>query len=220
MKRKLLITILCLAISISMIACGNVNTSEQQEVMATEQTTETEIIEETQSNDEVALGDTQQYESTEMIEQSEITDNIVYPDVNPEDVDPKTTNMDAETAHALGKQELQEIQEKYGSGEAWAEYALSQGADAIGGWCWIYYTGQGAGSEESYAVYMKEDSARYKEVFHLGDYLPDGTLFTGANMEEMGIADNRVLVRKSENGEIKGGTVTQDEDGKIHIVVE
>lgn len=220
MKRKLLITILCLAISISMIACGNVNTSEQQEVMATEQTTETEIIEETQSNDEVALGDTQQYESTEMIEQSEITDNIVYPDVNPEDVDPKTTTMDAETAHALGKQELQEIQEKYGSGEAWAEYALSQGADAIGGWCWIYYTGQGAGSEESYAVYMKEDSARYKEVFHLGDYLPDGTLFTGANMEEMGIADNRVLIRKSNNGEIEGGTVTQDEDGKIHIVVE
>lgn len=220
MKRKLLITILCLAISISMIACGNVDTAEQQEITATEQTTETEIIEETQSNDEVALGDTQQYESTEMIEQSEITDNIVYPDVNPEDVDPKTTNMDAETAHALGKQELQEIQEKYGSGEAWAEYALSQGADAIGGWCWIYYTGQGAGSEESYAVYMKEDSARYKEVFHLGDYLPDGTLFTGANMEEMGIADNRVLIRKSNNGEIEGGTITQDEDGKIHITVE
>lgn len=220
MKRKLLITILCLAISISMIACGNVNTSEQQEVMATEQTTETEIIEETQSNDEVALGDTQQYESTEMIEQSEITDNIVYPDVNPEDVDPKTTNMDAETAHALGKQELQEIQEKYGSGEAWAEYALSQGADAIGGWCWIYYTGQGAGSEESYAVYMKEDSARYKEVFHLGDYLPDGTLFTGANNDEMSTADNRVLLRMSENGELGGTTVTQDENGMLNIVVE
>ena len=51
MKRKLLITILCLAISISMIACGNVNTSEQQEVMATEQTTETEIIEVTEEED-------------------------------------------------------------------------------------------------------------------------------------------------------------------------
>lgn len=150
----------------------------------------------------------------------EVTDNIVYPNVNPEDVDPKTTNMDAETAHALGKQELQEIQEKYGSGEAWAEYALSQGADAIGGWCWIYYTGQGAGSEESYAVYMKEDSARYKEVFHLGDYLPDGTLFTGANNDEMSTADNRVLLRMSENGELGGTTVTQDENGMLNIVVE
>lgn len=220
MKRKLLITILCLAISISMIACGNVNTSEQQEVMATEQTTETEIIEETQSNDEVALGDTQQYESTEMIEQSEITDNIVYPDVNPEDVDPKTTNMDGDTAIALGKKEGAEIDDKYGSEEAWAGYAISQGADNVLGWCWIYYTGQGAGSEESYAVYMKEDSPRKGEIFHLGDYLPGGTLFTGANSKEMGIADNRVLIRKSNNGEIEGGTITQDEDGKIHITVE
>ena len=150
----------------------------------------------------------------------EITDNIVYPDVNPEDVDPKTTTMDAETAHALGKQELAEVTEQYGGYEAWTAYAQSQGADATGGWCWIYYTGQGAGSEESYAVYMKEGSPRYGEVFHLGDYLPGGTLFTGANMEEMGIADNRVLIRKSNNGEIEGGTVTQDEDGKIHITVE
>ena len=202
-----------------MIACGNVNTSEQQEVMATEQTTETEIIEETQSNDEVALGDTQQYESTEMIEQSEITDNIVYPDVNPEDVDPKTTNMDAETATALAQQEGKEIDAQYGSEEAWTGYAQSQGADGTLGWCWIYYTGQGAGDQESYAVYMKEDSPRYGEVFHLGDYLPGGDFFVGANNKEHGIADNRELMRKANNGEIEGGTITQDEDGKIHIVV-
>lgn len=216
MKRKLLITILCLAISISMIACGNVNTSEQQEVMATEQTTETEIIEETQSNDEVALGDTQQYESTEMIEQSEITDNIVYPDVNPEDVDPKTTNMDADTAFALGKKEGAEIDDKYGSEEAWTGYAQSQGADGTMGWCWVYYTGQGAGSEESYAVYMKEGSTRYGEVFHLGDYLPGGTLFTGYNSKEMGIADDREFERMYENGEFGDG-LTIDEDGTIII---
>ena len=150
----------------------------------------------------------------------EITDNIVYPDVNPEDVDPKTTNMDANTAHALGKQERAEICDKYGSPEAWSDYAISQGADGAMGWCWVYYTGQGAGSEESYAVYMKEDSPRKGEIFHLGDYLPGGTLFTGYNSKEMGIADNRVLIRKSNNGEIEGGTITQDEDGKIHITVE
>ena len=216
MKRKLLATILYLAISVSMIACGNVNTSEQQEVMATEQTTETEIIEETQSNDEVALGDTQQYESTEMIEQSEITDNIVYPDVNPEDVDPKTTNMDGDTAIALGKQERAEICDKYGSVEAYDEYVKSQGADGSMGWCWVYDTGKGAGSEESYAVYMKEGSARYGEVFHLGDYLPNGTLFTGANSKEMGIADDREFERMYENGEFGDG-LTIDEDGTIII---
>ena len=215
MKRKIIITILFLTIGLSITACGKQETTFTTEsIPTTVESTQTETSENTTEP-------TEEIKTTESTEEStEITDNIVYPDVNPEDVDPKTTTMDAETAHALGKQELQEIQEKYGSGEAWAEYALSQGADAIGGWCWIYYTGQGAGSEESYAVYMKEDSARYKEVFHLGDYLPDGTLFTGANMEEMGIADNRVLIRKSNNGEIEGGTVTQDEDGKIHITVE
>lgn len=150
----------------------------------------------------------------------EITDNIVYPDVNPEDVDPKTTNMDGDTAMALGKKEGAEIDAKYGSEEAWAAYAISQGADNVLGWCWIYYTGQGAGSEESYAVYMKEGTDRYGEIFHLGDYLPGGTLFTGANMTEHGIADNRKLMRKVNNGEIEGGTITQDEDGKIHIVIE
>ena len=148
----------------------------------------------------------------------EITDNIVYPDVNPEDVDPKTTNMDGDTAFALGKKEGAEIDEKYGSEEAWTGYAQSQGADGTMGWCWVYYTGQGAGSEESYAVYMKEGSPRYGEVFHLGDYLPNGTLFTGANSKEMGIADVRLGQRQVENGELDG--VTFDEDGTVHIVVE
>ena len=150
----------------------------------------------------------------------EVTDNIVYPDVNPEDVDPKTTNMDAETAHALGKQERAEICDKYGSPEAWSDYAISQGADGAMGWCWVYYTGQGAGSEESYAVYMKEDSPRKGEIFHLGDYLPGGTLFTGYTMDEHGIADNRLAIRMSENGELDGVTITEDENGMLDIVVE
>ena len=146
----------------------------------------------------------------------EITDNIVYPDVNPEDVDPKTTNMDGDTAIALGKQELKEVTEQYGGYEAWTAYAQSQGADGTMGWCWVYYTGQGAGSEESYAVYMKEGSPRYGEVFHLGDYLPGGTLFTGYNSKEMGIADDREFERMYENGEFGDG-LTIDEDGTIII---
>ena len=173
--------------TVSFASCGKQKTSTTTESTAT---TVESIQTETAVTEETAVDETT----------TETADNIVYPDVNPEDVDPKTINMDAETAHALGKQELQEIQEKYGSGEAWAEYALSQGADAIGGWCWVYYTGQGAGSEESYAVYMKEGSPRYGEVFHLGDYLPDGILFTGANMEEMVIADDREFQRMYESG--------------------
>lgn len=207
----LLITVSMLSIT----ACGKQETTATTETIST--TAEPTQVETTVTEETVATETTTE---TEKVENTEVTDNIVYPDVNPEDVDPKTTNMDAETAHALGKQEHAEIQEKYGSVDDWIEYAKSQGADSTGGWCWIYYTGQGAGSEESYAVYMKEDSARYKEVFHLGDYLPDGTLFTGANNDEMSTADNRVLLRMSENGELGGTTVTQDENGMLNIIVE
>ena len=219
MKRKTILALITVCI-LSFSSCGKQeSTATTESVPATVESTQTEttVTEENVTAETEAT--TEETETTDSLD-AEITDNIVYPDVNPEDVDPKTTTMDANTAMALGKKEGAEIDEKYGSTEAWAAYALSQGADGIGGWCWVYYTGQGAGSEESYAVYMKEDSPRYGEIFHLGDYLPDGTLFTGYNSKEMGIADNRVLVRKSENGEIKGGTVTQDEDGKIHIVVE
>ena len=146
----------------------------------------------------------------------EVTDNIVYPDVNPEDVDPKTTKMDAETATALAQQERKEIDAQYGGYDAWTGYAQSQGADGTLGQCWIYYTGQGAGDQESYAVYMKEDSPRYGEVFHLGDYLPGGDFFVGANNKEHGIADDRELQRKYDNGELGDGVIIT-ENGDIII---
>lgn len=199
---------------LSIVACGKQeNTSTTESIPTTVESTQTE----TSENTTEPIEEIETTESTE--ESTEITDNIVYPDVNPEDVDPKTTNMDAETATALAQQEGKEIDAQYGSEEAWTGYAQSQGADGTLGWCWIYYTGQGAGDQESYAVYMKEDSPRYGEVFHLGDYLPGGDFFVGANNKEHGIADNRELMRKANNGEIEGGTITQDEDGKIHIVV-
>lgn len=218
MKRKTILALITVCI-LSFASCGKQETTATTEsVPTTVESTqaETTVTEETITTETEAT--TEETETTDSLT-DEITDNIVYPDVNPEDVDPKTTTMDGDTAMALGKKENAEICDKYGSVEAWTAYAQSQGADATGNWCWIYYTGQGAGSEESYAVYMKEGSPRYGEVFHLGDYLPCGTLFTGYNSKEMGIADNRVLVRKSENGELGGTTVTQDEDGKIHIVV-
>lgn len=214
MKRKVLLTMLCLAISVSAIACGTENTAEQQEVITTEQTTETEIIEQpTEQETESALN-----QESKIYETDEIAENIVYDDVDPEKVDPKSTNIDGETAAALGVAEGKEIDAQYGSSDTWVAYARSQGADNTLGWCWIYYTGQGAGDQESYAVYMKEGSSRYGEVFHLGDYLPCGTLFVGANVKEMGVADVRVGQRQVENGELDG--VTFDEDGTVHIVID
>lgn len=219
MKRKTILALITVCI-LSFASCGKQETTATTETIpATVESTQTEttVTEETVTTETEAT--TEETEPTDSLT-DEITDNIVYPDENPEDVDPKTTNMDAETATALAQQEGKEIDAQYGSEEAWTGYAQSQGADGTLGWCWIYYTGQGAGDQESYAVYMKEDSPRYGEVFHLGDYLPGGDFFVGANNKEHGIADNRKLMRKANNGEIEGGTITQDEDGKIHIVVE
>lgn len=218
MKRKTILALITVCI-LSFASCGKQETTTTAEsITATVESTqaETTVTEETVTTETEPT--TEETETTDSLT-DEVTDNIVYPDVNPEDVDPKTTNMDAETATALAQQEGKEIDAQYGSEEAWTGYAQSQGADGTLGWCWIYYTGQGAGDQESYAVYMKEDSPRYGEVFHLGDYLPGGDFFVGANNKEHGIADNRELMRKANNGEIEGGTITQDEDGKIHIVV-
>lgn len=223
MKRKTLLTLLILTISATLLSgCKTSDSVDNSEVK--NETTESTEITAIESESLSEPTETSETASTEPAGQDsltdEITDNIVYPDVNPEDVDPKTTNMDGDTAIALSKKENAEICDKYGSVEAYDEYVKSQGADGSMGWCWVYDTGKGAGSEESYAVYMKEDSPRKGEVFHLGDYLPNGTLFTGANNDEMSTADNRVLLRMSENGELGGTTVTQDENGMLNIVVE
>lgn len=215
MKKK--VTTMLLTISLlSMTACGKQETSATTEsVPATVESTqaETTVTEETVTTETEVT--TEEIEPTDSLT-DEVTDNIVYPDVNPEEVDPKTTTMDAETATALAQQERKEIDAQYGGYDAWAAYAHSQGADGTLGWCWIYYTGQGAGDQESYAVYMKEDSSRYGEVFHLGDYLPGGDFFVGANNKEHGIADDRELQRKYDNGELGDG-ITITENGDIII---
>ena len=216
MKRKTLFLLSILTISATLLSgCKSADSVDNSETIETtaiesEATEGTETVEETET----------ETESTSL--QSDIPyEEQDHPDVNPEDVDPKTTQMDGETATALAHVEGEEIDAKYGSEMAWCDYAKSQGADNVLGWCWIYYTGKGAGNQESYAVYMKEDSPRYGEVFHLGDYLPGGDFFIGANNEEHGIADNRKLLRKSEKGELgEGTTVTQNEDGTIHIVID
>ena len=64
MKRKVLVTMLCLAISVSVIGCGKENTTEQQEVIATEQTTETQ---------EVATQETETQETADNVEEIKTT---------------------------------------------------------------------------------------------------------------------------------------------------
>ena len=78
---------LCLAISVSIVACGTENTAEQQEVIATEQTAETEIIEEPteQETEMFGLDDiTASEDTTSETNTSSETTRTDYPDSNPE----------------------------------------------------------------------------------------------------------------------------------------
>lgn len=76
MKRKVLVTMLCLAISVSAIACGTENTAEQQEVIATEQTAEAKTVEEQET--ETQQVETQETEIEETADNAE--DAINYDD--------------------------------------------------------------------------------------------------------------------------------------------
>ena len=75
MKRKVLVTMLCLAISVFAIACGTENTTEQLEATATEQTAETEEVEtETQ---EVETQETETQETADNVEETENYEELV-----------------------------------------------------------------------------------------------------------------------------------------------
>lgn len=89
MKRKVLLTMLCLAISVSIVACGTENTAEQQEVIATEQTAETEIIEEPTEQETEMFGlddidNTSSSEDKTSSSESSETIRTDYPDSNTE----------------------------------------------------------------------------------------------------------------------------------------
>ena len=90
-------------------------------------------------------------------------------------------------------------------------YAQSQGADGTGGWCWIYFNGKGAGDQPSYAVYMKEGDPLYGTVYHVGEYLPSGELFSGTNDEwEEFIAQDMLRIFEE-----AGYEITEEEDTYI-----
>jgi hypothetical protein len=96
-------------------------------------------------------------------------------------------------------------------------YARENGADATSGWCWLYYTGEGAGDQPSYAVYMKEDDPLYGTVYHLGDYLPNGEQFVGKGVDEY----TEVIHNNFEDlAEEQGYETYIDEDGSLVIVVD
>ncbi len=206
MKRKLLVTILCLAISVSMIACGNVDTAEQQEVTATEQTTETEIIE--TSTEQVEENTLEQVEQVNISEEADTS--IDTSDTSSSDTTSEYLSESDEISHS----KWADINGAWDAVHQFTLYAREQGADDTDGWCWGYYNGKGAGDQPSYAVYMKEGDPLYGTVYHVGEYLPNGSQFCGTNDEwEAFIAEDMIRQAQEEGLEVT------EEDGAyvIHL---
>ena len=161
MKKRIIAITLIMSLS-SLTACGNQATttepqSEQTETISTEP--ETETISETTSLEEETT-------ETEFIEETD-TSTSEYLSESDEITHSKWADING-AWDAVHQYEI---------------YAQENGADYAFGWTWCYDHGKGAGDQPSYAVYMKEGDPLYGTVYHVGDYLPDGTQFSGTNDE-------------------------------------
>ena len=162
MKKRIIAITLVMSLS-SLTACGNQTTttesqSEQTEQISTEP--ETETVPETSSLE-------QETTETEFIEETDASTSSEYNDDENEIRSSKWADING-AWDAVHQYEI---------------YAQENGADYAFGWTWCYDHGKGAGDQPSYAVYMKEGDPLYGTVYHVGDYLPDGTQFSGTNDE-------------------------------------
>ena len=143
----------------SLTACGNQTTTSEPQSEQTEQT-ETETVPETSSLE-------QETTETEFIEETDTSTSSEYNDDENEIRSSKWADING-AWDAVHQYEI---------------YAQENGADYAFGWTWCYDHGKAAGDQPSYAVYMKEGDPLYGTVYHVGDYLPDGTQFSGTNDE-------------------------------------
>lgn len=161
MKKRIIAITLIMSLS-SLTACGNQTTttepqSEQTETISTE--TETETVPETSSLEDETT-------ETEFIEETDTSTSEYNDDEN-----------------EIRNSEWADINGAWDAVHQYEIYAQENGADYAFGWTWCYDHGKGAGDQPSYAVYMKEGDPLYGTVYHVGDYLPDGTQFSGTNDE-------------------------------------
>lgn len=203
MKRKIIITFLCLTMGLSIVACGNKASTTPSTEKATATESNTEVVA------EVAT------ESTN----TETSDYIAPVDATTDSKDSSTSEADTPRSEAgaylvtdedgdvVLKEEYEienskwaDINGKRDAVHQWNLYAQSQGADGASGWTWEYINGKAAGDQPSYAVYMKEGSPDYGKVFHVGDTLPDGNKFNGTMKEYADNMGNEIIKEAQEQG--------------------
>ena len=208
MKRKIIITFLCLTMGLSIVACGNKASTTPSTEKATATESNTEVVAEvatestnTETSDYIAPVDATTDSSTSEADtpRSEAGAYLVTDEEG---------NVDLKEEYEIKNSKWADINGKWDAVHQYGQYAASQGADGMSGWTWIYIHGKGAGDQPSYAVYMKEGSPDYGKVFHVGDTLPDGNKFNGT-MEEY----KEVFVKEgAEAAKEQGANVYTDEN--------
>ena len=164
MKNRIIALSLILVMSLYLIACGTQATTSEPEAQTEQISTETEATE---------------TETTSLEEETTETEFIEETDTSSSDATSETLSESAEITNS----KWADINGAWDAVHQFTLYAREQGADYTDGWCWCYDHGKGAGDQPSYAVYMKEGDPLYGTVYHVGDYLPDGTQFSGTNDE-------------------------------------
>ena len=165
MKKRIITLSLIMGLTL-FTACGNQATTSEPETQTEQISTEPETEVETSSLEEETT-------ETEFIEET----------------DTSTSDTTSETSEYLSESDeishskWADINGAWDAVHQYELYAQENGADYAMGWTWCYDHDKGAGDQPSYAVYMKEGSSDYGKVFHVGDYLPDGTQFSGTNDE-------------------------------------
>ena len=162
MKNRIIVLSLILVMSLSLIACGTQSTTSEPEPQTEQISTETEATE---------------TETTSIEEETTETEFIETPTTDTSSSE--TLSESDEISHS----KWADINGAWDAVHQYEIYAQENGADYAFGWTWCYDHGKGAGDQPSYAVYMKEGDPLYGTVYHVGDYLPDGTQFSGTNDE-------------------------------------
>ena len=211
MKRKIIITFLCLTMGLSIVACGNKASTTPSTEKATATESNTEVVAEvatestnTETSDYIAPVDA----TTNNKDSSTSEADAPRSEAGAYLVTDEEGNVDLKEEYEIKNSKWADINGKWDAVHQWNLYAQSQGADGASGWTWEYINGKAAGDQPSYAVYMKEGDPDYGKVFHVGDTLPDGNKFNGT-MEEY----KEVLVKEGvEAFKEQGANVYTDEN--------
>ena len=165
MKRKTILSLLITVCILSFASCG------KQETTATTESVPATV--------ESAQAETTVPEKTIATETNAETVEDTITDTSASDTTSQYLSESDEICHS----KWADINGAWDAEHQYTLYAQENGADYTFGWTWCYDHGKGAGDQPSYAVYMKEGDPLYGSVYHVGDYLPDGTQFSGTNDE-------------------------------------